>query len=64
MSLILKKLASYAVQKIASDPIARQQAINAARKVSDEAKTIAQSENRAYEAGRSVRRFLNQIQDK
>lgn len=63
MSLLLRKLASYAVQKIASDPVARQQAVDALRKTSEEVKTIAKSDNSAYEAGRSVRRALNKLKN-
>ncbi len=61
MSLLFRKLANYAVQKIASDPVARQQASDAIRKVSGEVKTIAASNDRAYETGRSVRRALNKF---
>ena len=63
MSIFFRKIASYAVQKIASDPVARQQAKDAARKVSEEVKTIAGSENKAYETGRSVRRVLKKLKN-
>ena len=61
MSLLFRKLASYAVQKIASDPVARQQAADAARKVSEEVRTIATADNKAYETGRSVRRAFDKL---
>lgn len=64
MSILLRKIANYAVQKIASDPVARQQATDAVRKVSEEVKTIAASDNSAYETGRSVRRVLNKLKNK
>ncbi len=61
MSLLFRKFASYAVQKIASDPVARQQAADALRKTSEEVKTIATADDRAYEAGRSIRRALSKL---
>ena len=63
MSLLFKKFASYAVQKIASDPVARQQAVDAARKVTQEVQHIAKAENSAYESGRTVRRVLNKFKN-
>jgi len=53
-----------AVKKLATDPVAREQAVKTARSVADEAKKIAAHENRAYAAGRSVRRALNKLADK
>ncbi len=61
MSILFRKIANYAVQKIASDHVVRQQATDAVRKVSEEVKTIAASDNSAYETGRSVRRALNRL---
>lgn len=49
------------MQKIASDPVVRQQAVDTIRKTSEEIRTIAASNNRAYETGRSVRRGLNKL---
>ncbi|SCA55558.1 hypothetical protein MTBPR1_100199 [Candidatus Terasakiella magnetica] len=63
MSILFRKIANYAVQKIASDPVARQQATDAVRKVSKEVRTIAASDDSAYETGRSVRRVLNRFKN-
>ena len=64
MAFFLKQIARMAVQKLATDPVAREQATKAARAVSDEAKKIAKQENKAYATGRSVRRALNKLQGK
>jgi len=64
MSLLFRKLAGYAVKKIASDPVARQQATDVIRKASNEIKTIAASDDRAYETGRRVRSVLNKLKDR
>ena len=61
MSILFRKIANYAVHKIASDHVVRQQATDAVRKVSEEVKTIAASDNSAYETRRSVRRALNRL---
>lgn len=63
MSLFLRRAFRYAAQKVASDPRAREKAVEAARLVADEVKVIARDEDRARAAGRSVRRFLNRLQD-
>jgi len=64
MSFFLRSFARMAVKKLATDPVAREQAVKTARSVADEAKKIAAHENRAYAAGRSVRRALNKLADK
>jgi len=64
MVFFLKQIARMAVRKIATDPVAREQAVRAARTVTDEARKIAAQENKAYAAGKSVRRALNKFQGK
>ena len=64
MDLFLKTIARMAAQKLATDPVAREQAVRAARSVTEEAKKIAAEDNKAYAAGRSVRRALNKFQGK
>jgi hypothetical protein len=63
MSLLLRKIARRVAQTVASDPQAKQKALEAAHAVADEAKQIAKEPDRAYAAGRAVRRafesFLN-----
>ena len=62
MSFLLRHIARYAAQKLASDPRAREKAAKAARVVVDEAKLIARGQNRARAAGRALRRAMNRLQ--
>ncbi len=62
MSFLLRNIARYAAQKLASDPRAREKAAKAARVVVDEAKEIAGKEDRALAAGRALRRAMNKLQ--
>ncbi|MHA1153875.1 MAG: hypothetical protein ACTSQ7_14650 [Alphaproteobacteria bacterium] len=62
MAFLLRHIARYAAQKLASDPRAREQAATAARVVMDEARQIARREDKARAAGRAVRRALNKLQ--
>ncbi len=62
MVFILRHIARFAAQKIASNPRAREAAAKAARVVVDEAKQIAREEDKARAAGRAVRRALNKLQ--
>ncbi len=62
MSFILRNVARYAAQKLASDPRVREAAAKAARVVVDEAKQIARKEDKALNAGRAVRRAMNKLQ--
>ncbi len=62
MSLLLRQIARYATQKLASDPRAREKAANAACVVVDEARQIARGEDRARAAGRAFRRVMNKMQ--
>ena len=62
MSFLLRNIARYAVQKLTSDPRAKEKAAKAARVVVGEAKQIARGEDRARAAGRALRRAMNNLQ--
>ncbi len=62
MSFILRNVARYAAQKLASNPQARETAAKAARVVVDETRQIARREDKALNAGRAVRRAINKLQ--
>ncbi len=62
MSFLLRHIARYAAQKLASDPRAREKAAKAARVVVGEARQIARGEDRARAAGRAVRRARTTLQ--
>jgi hypothetical protein len=62
MSFILRNVARYAAQKLASDPKVREMATKAARVVVDEAEKITHREDKALNAGRAVRRAMNKLQ--
>ena len=62
MSFLLRNIARYAAQKLASDPRVRETAAKAARVVVDEAEQIARREDKALNAGRAVRRAMNKLQ--
>ncbi len=62
MSFILRNIARYAAQKLASDPRVRETATKAARVVIDEAREIVHKEDKALNAGRAVRRAMNKLQ--
>ncbi len=62
MSFILRNIARYAAQKLASDPRVRESAAKAARVVVDEASQIARREDKALNTGRAVRRAMNRLQ--
>ncbi len=62
MSLLLRQIARYVAQKAASDPQARDKAVSVARGVVAEAKQIAKQDDRAYAAGRALRRALDKLQ--
>ncbi len=63
MAFFLRHIARMAVQKLASDPVARGQAVKAAQTVTDEVRKVAAEDNKPYAAGRSVRRMLNKLRD-
>ncbi len=62
MSFLLRNIARYAAQKLASDPRVRETAAKAARVVVDEAEQITRSEDKALNAGRAVRRAMKKLQ--
>ena len=62
MSFILRNIARYATQKLASSPQVRETATKAARVVVNEAEQIARREDKARAAGRAVRRAINKLQ--
>ncbi len=61
MAFLLRHIARYAAQKLAANPQAREAAAKAARVVVDEARQIAQREDKARAAGQAVRRALNKL---
>ena len=61
MSFILRNIARYAAQKLASNPQARETAAKAARVVVDETTQIARREDKALNAGRAIRRAMNKL---
>ncbi len=62
MAFLLRHIARYAAQKIASNPQGRETAAEAARLAVDEAKQIARRKDKAYAAGRALRRAMNKLQ--
>jgi hypothetical protein len=62
MSVLLRQIARYVAQKVASDPVAREKVVKAARGVVAEAKQIATKDDRAYAAGRAFRRVFDKLQ--
>ena len=62
MSVLLRQIARYVTQKAASDPEAGEKAIKAARGVVVEATQIAKEDDRAYAAGRALRRAFDKLQ--
>jgi hypothetical protein len=61
MSLLLRQIARYVVQKAASNPEVREKMVKAARGVVAETKQIAKEDNRAYAAGQALRRAYDKI---
>ncbi len=61
MVFLLRHIARYAAKKIASDPVAREQAARAAKGVAREVKQIATDEDPAKAAGRAMRRAMNKL---
>ena len=58
MSILFRKLARYVVQKVTSDPAARNKVLKVALRGVGEANQIAKENDRAYAAGRALRRAL------
>ena len=63
MSILLRKFARYVAQKAASDPESRDKALKVALGVFAETKQIAKENDRAYAAGRALRRVLGKLQN-
>lgn len=63
MPFPLRHIARYLAQKAASDPEVRDKAIKAANTVAKEVGQIAKEEDRAYAAGKALRRALKNLQD-
>ncbi len=61
MSFLLRHIARYAAQKLASDPRVKEKAVKAARVVAGEARQIARGEDRARAAGRALRRAMYKL---
>ena len=62
MSFLLRNIARYAAQKLASNPRARETAAKTARVVVDEARHIARRKDKARAAGQALRRAMNKLQ--
>ncbi len=62
MSVLLRQIARYVAQKVASNPETREKVVKAARGVVEETKQIAKEDDRAYAAGRAFRRALDKLQ--
>lgn len=61
MSMLLRQFARHIIQKVASDPVVRERATKVAAGFVEEAKNIADKNDRAYAAGKAVRRALNKL---
>ncbi len=61
MSMLLRQFARHLIQKVASDPVAREKAAKVASGVVKEARHIASKDDRAFAAGKAVRRALNKL---
>jgi hypothetical protein len=64
MSLLLRNLVRHIARKAANDPVVREKAANVARSVAAETKQIAQQDDRAYAAGKALRRALGKSPNK
>jgi hypothetical protein len=61
VSVLMRQIARYAARRAASDPEVRAKALGAAQSVMAEAKQIAREDNRAYAAGRALRRAVEKL---
>lgn len=61
MPFLLRHIASYVAQKLASNPLAREKAAEVARIVVSEAKQIARGKDKTRAAGRALRRAMNKL---
>ena len=62
MSFLIRQIVQTIVRKAASDPVLREKATNVARGLVDEGKQIAKEEDKAYAAGKALRRAINNLQ--
>ena len=62
MSFLLRHIARYVAQKLASNPLAREKAAEVARVVVGEARQIARGKDKTWAAGRALRRAMNKLQ--
>ena len=62
MSFLLRHIARYVAQKLASNPLAREKAAGVARVVVGEARQFVRREDKAQAAGRALRRAMNKLQ--
>ena len=62
MSFLLRHIARYVAQKLASNPLAREKAARVARVVVGEARQIVRGEDKARAAGRALRRAMTKLQ--
>ncbi len=62
MSFLLRNIARYAAQKLASNPQARETSAKVARGIVNEARHNARREDKARAAGRALRRAMNKLQ--
>jgi hypothetical protein len=63
MSFLLRKIVRYVAQKAASDPASREKVLRIAASVAAETKQIAKENDRAYAAGRALRRAFEKSQN-
>ena len=62
MSFLVRHIARYTAQKLASNPRGREKATGVARVVGGEARQISREEDRAQAAGRALRRAMKKLQ--
>ena len=62
MPFLLRHVARYAAQKLASNSRVRENAAKVVRVVGDEAKQITREEDKARAAGRALRRTIKKLQ--
>jgi hypothetical protein len=61
MSVLLRQIARYVVQKAASNPEVREKMVKVARGVVAETKQIAKEDNRAHAAGQALRQAYEKL---
>lgn len=61
MSPLISRLAREAFRRLAADPRVRAKAAEVGKVVADEARTVVREKDRAYAAGRSVRRAMKRL---